>query len=797
MLKNYLLIALRNVKKHFSYSLINIAGLGLGLATCLLLVVWITHEISYDRFHAHAGRIQRVSLEYSFGGQVSKTAVSPNALLPALLSLPGAETGVRIYSWGTRAPFIIRNGDKVFQETGFCFADSTFFKVFSFPVVKGNPDKILTHPYSIALTQTAARKYFGDADPIGKVLHVDNKQDYVVTGILEDVPSNSSLQFDFLASFSSLPASHEKPTWWSANYHTFIVTRPDADLAAMKEKIDAIGMKAVSADLTGEGDYVQYNFLPLTDLHLRSDYHGELAMTGDIQYIYIFTAIAILILAIACINYINLATARAADRAREVGIRKVVGALRKQLFFQFIGESCIITFLAFCLAYFMAQVSLPFFNELAGTTFGYDHLLRPSFVALSLVGLITIALLSGAYPAFAIAAFKPASVLKGNFKTSAKGIWLRKALVVFQFSISVILIVGTMVVLRQLEFIQNKKLGYDRSNTIMLSLDKETSQVFESFRSELLRNGLAEHVGRGSEPPTQVLAGYSIRRVGETTPGIIITGLIVDDQYVPAVNMEIIEGRNFTRDELARLEKDSAYAFILNESALEQLYMSKEEAVGKKMTMGDRTGEIVGIVKDFHFSSLHDPINPLVMFPEKHNLQKILIRLKPGDVPASLKQIERTYASLITHRPFEYEFMDDQYNALYIGEQRMGRIFIVFAVLAIVIACLGLLGLVSFSAAQKTKEIGVRKVFGATASSIVLLITRDFTRLIVIAMLLGLPLAYWIMDQWLNDFAYKTAIGVWPLVLAPVLCLLIALGTASFQAVKAAMLDPARTLRND
>lgn len=797
MIKNYIIISIRNLRKHFSYSLINILGLGLGLATCLLLFTWIRHELSYDEFHKKSERIYRASLEYSFGGGVSRTAVSPTALLPALMSLPETETGVRVYNPSARNAYVVKNGDKFFHESRFYAADSTFFDVFSFRLLKGNPKTALVQPNSVILTESMSVKYFGEADALGKTLQINGDQEYTVTGIIENAPSNSLMQFDFISSFSSLPAAKEPLQWWSANYQTFVVLRPGSNVEAVGEKTNGIVRKAVANAIASESDYVLYNFTPLTDVYLRSDFVGEAEVVSDIRYIYIFSGIAILILIIACINYINLATARAADRAKEVGIRKVVGALRKQLFIQFIGESVVITLAAFCLACFMAQVMLPLFNSLTGKHFSFGLLLNPSFVAASLGVLLVIAILSGAYPAFAITAFKPVSVLKGNFKTSGRGQWLRRSLVIFQFGISVVLITGTLIIVKQLSFIQEKNLGYERENTIMLPLDERTARQYETLKTELVRNGAAVHVGRGTESPVNIVGGYSMNTQDNGDPGLSARGLLVDEDYFPAMGIQLFAGRNFTREDRERLKRDTVYTFIVNESALAALYIPKEEAIGRKLYMGDLEGEIIGIVKDFHFESLHRTISPLIIFPQESQFRKLFIKLPAGELSGNLEKIEKIYSALITHRPFEFEFLDQQYAALYTNEQRLSNVFLVFATLAIIIACLGLLGLVSFSAAQKTKEIGIRKVMGATASSIVMLITKDFTRLVLIAIVLGIPTAYWIMSRWLEAFAYRTEIGIGPVVIASVICIVVALGAAGYQAVKAALIDPAETLRSE
>ncbi len=796
MLRNYLRISLRNLQKDLSYSLINISGLGLGLATCLLLITWIADELSYDRFHERASAIYRVSLEYSFGGQVSKTSVSPTALSVALMSLPETETAVRIYNPSEGSGYIVRNDEKVFEENRFYFADSTFFGVFSFRVARGNPSKALSAPYSVMITETTAKKYFGKEDPIGRSLFVNNNQDYKVTGVLEDPPSNSIIQFDFLASFSSLSAAREAPIWWTANYQTFVLAHEGADVRALSKKINEIATKAVAEDLSGKYDYVRYNFLPLADIHLRDDAGGSPG-GSDIRYVYIFSAVAMLILIVACINYINLATARAAGRAKEVGIRKVSGAQRKQLIAQFIGESFVITGIAFALALLVGQLVLPFFNELTGKHFSYHDLANTRFVFFASLALPLLAFAAGIYPALALTSFDPVKVLKGNFSTSRAGSSLRKSLVVIQFGISVVLITATLIIVKQMTFIHNKNLGFDRENTIVLPLDQKTDEVYEALKTELIRTGAAIEVGRASESPANVNAGYSINTTDREGRGIITRGLLADEGFVPALGMTLVSGRNFTKDDLDRMARDTVFTFILNEAALSALYLKPEEAVGTQVKLQGQKGEIIGVVKDFHFSSLHNPITPMTMFPA-HRFRKIFIKLPAGDVSEKIAGVSKVCGTLITHRPFDYEFLDQQYASLYQSETRMQSIAVVFATLSVAIACLGLFGLVAFSAGQKRKEMGIRKVLGATATGIVFLIARDFARLVVVATVAGLPVAYWIMSTyWLNGFVYKTEIGAAPFFVASALSVVIALVTTAYQAVKASRVNPADILRSE
>ncbi|GHN02990.1 ABC transporter permease [Cytophagales bacterium WSM2-2] len=799
MLRNYFLASIRSLQKHFSYSAINITGIGLGLATCILLCLWITHEISFDRFHDNANRIYRGSLEYSFGGQVAKTSVSPTALLPVMKkNFAEVENGVRTYNPSGRDPYIVKTSDKIFQENKFYYADSTFFQVFSFRLLQGNTVKALVEPNSVIVTQSTAKKYFGTEDVIGKTLTINSRVEYKITGVIENPPSNSMIQFDFIGSFSSLNASKEQ-IWWSANYQTFILLHPNTDIKQLADKTNAIVKKELASELTGAGDYAIYNFTPLTDIYLKSEV-DEPEVVGSIQYVYAFSAIALLVLIVACINYVNLATAKAADRAKEVGIRKVAGAVRSQLFFQFISESAIVTLLGLLLAFIIASIVITPFNFLTGKHFVIADLFSPLFLIASLVVWFLIAFLAGAYPAIAITSFKPVRVLKGNFKNSGRGMWLRQSLVVFQFSVSIILMIGTVVILNQINYIRDKKLGYDKENIIILPLDGKTRAVYDQLKTEFIRTGKVASMGRAKDAPTKIIGGYGLSAKGAAGRGIIVKAMAIDKDFVPTVNMKIIAGRNFTEADFKLLQKDTIYSVIVNESAIKEIGLPLENASGAEVNFNGNKAYVAAVVEDFHFSSLHEKIGPLVMFTsaEDWELTNAFVKLNPGNTSEALDQLKSISASMLTHRPFEYEFLDQRYQKMYDKEQRMGKVTVVFAALAIAIACLGLFGLVAFAAAQKTKEIGIRKVLGATAVGIVGLITRNYMKLVVISMVIGIPAAYYIMDTlWLTSFAYHDPIGVAPLVLAPLVCVFVAFATASYQAIKAALINPATTLRSE
>lgn len=794
MLKNYLLIALRSLRKNITYSSINIFGLSIGLATCLLILTWISHELSYDHFHEKSSSIYRGSLQMEYNGQVIALSVSPTALLPALKEFAEVEEGVRVYNPSAWSPYIVKKDDNLFQETKFYVADSTFFKVFSFRLLRGNQVTALTEPYSVILTASTAKKYFGDTDPIGKTLFVNNKREYTVTGVMEDVPSNSLLQFDFLGSFTSLRQGREDPIWWSANYQTFFTVRAGTDIEGLSAKLDEHINKAIGA--TKPQDKVHYNLMKFTDIHLRSQFQNEPELVGNIEYVYLFGAVAILILAIACINYVNLATARAMDRAKEVGIRKVAGAFRNQLLLQFMGESLLITVIAYVVAFIFVYLTLPIFNTITGLRFDTSVFTTGSFIITSIAVILSIALLAGIYPAIAITAFKPVSVLKGNFKNSARGVLLRKTLVVAQFSISVILIVSTIVIFNQLQFIQNKKIGFQKENVLVMPLDDQYPGTFDRLKTEFMQKANVVAMGRATESPIKIQGGYSFNVDGQADEDILLTAVASDTGYISSLNINLVEGRNFTSGDFERLNSDTTYSFIINQSLVKALNLSPSDAVGKQARLSGRNGQIVGVIEDFHFSSLHNPIGPLVIFSEEtYNL--MFVRLNTSDITSDLEKMEAISTSILPERPFEYEFLDQNFQAMYATEQKLGKLFTIFASLAIMIACSGLLGLVAFSAAQKTKEIGIRKVLGATPSNIVVLISRDFAVLVLVSICVGIPASSFLMNEWLSRFAYHTELGSIPFVVAAATCMTIAFVTAGSQAIKAAWIDPSKTLRNE
>lgn len=798
MLKNYILIALRNIKRQLAYSMINIFGLAIGLACCILIGVYVINESSYDKFHSNADRIYRVNLTFKSSNRTKKTYMTPTALLPTLKDeFTEVKEGVRILHQGSFRPVVVINGNHKFQEKEFLYTDSTFFDIFSFDLINGNPKTCLRDPMSLVITKSTAEKYFGPDDALGKTLKV-NDTDYNITGIVADVPHNSHIQFDFLASFTSKSASQQQ-IWGSANYATYVQLTDPVIAKVLENDINELVKKRLGDNL---GDtQLLFDLMPITDIHLKSDVANEMQPQNDIKYIYIISVVGMLILLIACINYMNLATARSIDRAREVGMRKVLGALRKQVFIQFIGESAFITATAMVIAVILVSVSLPAFNQLTGKSLMVGHIVSlPVLVGLGATFFMAT-LLAGAYPAMSLSSFAPGKVLKGSFRRSKSGTWMRKALVVFQFSISIFLIIGMLVVNKQLNYMRNKKLGYNRENVLILPTDRSVVENLETIKNELEKRDGVTGVSSASESPTNIGGGYSITIPGEVEDAQNINALTVDRNFVKTMGMDIIKGRDFTETDqrLATVEnnEERVQNFLINRELMDQLMLNDDEVIGKKAHINGREGEIIGVVENFHFTSLHSKINPLALFIEPWQFNMLFIRIKPKNLQKTLLAVEDTWSTILPDRPFVFQFMDDEYETLYRSEQRLGKVFTIFAVLAIVIACLGLLGLVAFAVQQRTKEIGVRKVLGASVSSLFFLISIDFSKLVFIAFFIAAPLGYWAMKEWLTDFEYQTSIGIWPIVIAVAGSLFIALLTVSFQSIKAAMMNPVDTLRSE
>ena len=807
MIRNYLLTALRNLRRHRLYSIINILGLTIGLTCALLITTYVYYELQYDQFHEHKDRIVRASLEYGEGGVVANTAVSPTAVLPAFQrEFPEIVGGVRLYDASESRPRLVRSGDQTFQETGLFYADSSFFSVFSFPLLQGDPATALTAPQSVVLTAEVAEKYYGprwaQQDLVGKTLLIGtDRTPFQVTGVMANPPVYSHLHPRLVASTASLDWFQEE-MWWSANYHTYLLLNQPEAIHALREKIPTLLRREIP-DAFATGGYVAYNLLPLTDIHLRSTMDSELEPGGDYRYVYIFSAVAVLILLVACINYVNLTTARATHRAREVGMRKVLGAYQRQLFGQFVGEAAMLATLSILLSIVLATILLPFFQQLAQRNFTLDYLTQPAAIGGIVAIGVVVSLLSGAYPALVLSSFRPVQVLKGKVKTGRTSGSLRQGLVVFQFVISTFLIISTLIIYRQLTFVQQQKLGYDKEQLLSLPLDDLVYDQYEVLKNELEKQSEVASVSAAYETPTDIQGGYSIARSGTSDKfTMAVTGLPVHQDFLKTVGLELVAGHDFTRTDLAAVQKDSfatrTYGFLINETAAQALGFSPEEALDQDITMVGRGSVLRGVVKDFHFNSLHKKIEPLVIFLEPQQSRTLLVRISsPEDIPATLASVEKVWDQVVQHRPFDFTFLDDEFQALYTAEQQAGQLFNAFAAVAVFIACLGLFGLTAFTTVQRAKEIGIRKVLGASVLSIVILLSRDVTKLVLIALFIAIPVSYFLMDRWLEGFAYRIGIPIVGLLIAGVVALLIAWVTVSYQSARAATANPVDSLRSE
>jgi len=797
MLKNYFKTAFRNLWKNKTSSLINIFGLTIGLSCCLLIGLYIQHELSYDNFERNGDRIARVIMEYKFDGgtEMKKGNFTSVRVAPVFKkTFPEITDAVRM-SLGSPT---VKYKDKLISEKRFMFADPSFFNIFSFKLLSGDPSKALAAPKQVVVTESTAKRYFGNENPIGKTLQAGSDTSlYQVTGVIQDCPSNSQVKFDFLASFSSLDLIGYEKTYWDANYTTYFLLKDEASIARLQAKITPF----MKTEMQGQGATVDFLLEPFKSIHLHSEFDG-FEPNNSITYVYILEAVTLMILAIACFTYINLNTARSIERAREVGVRKVIGADNKQLFWQFIGESMLICAIAALLSIIAAMLLLPAFNNLAEKQLQISSLLSWQFAGFAVSLVLVISLLAGSYPALILSNFQPVKVLKGSFKNTGSGQWVRKSLTVFQFAISVVLIISTFIIQKQLSYIQNKKLGYDRNHVVVLPFSGQLLPKLQLIKDQLKTNTSILSISRCSSPPVNIVGGYNMR--SDAMPEnqqIAVTADPIDEDFIPTVGLQLVAGENLTQQDMKDIGHDDSkgqantYHFILNESAAKQLGWSPQEAIGKRMYMSQsRPGYVRGVVKDFVFESMHTTIKPVVLFPERWS-RFLLVKVKGNNLQQTISFMESKWKELVPSKPFEYHFMDDDFNRLYSSEIRLGKVLNIFAGIAIALACLGLLGLSAYSTKQRVKEIGIRKVLGASVVNIATILSTDFVKLVIIAILVSTPIAWWGMHKWLQDFVYRIDISWITFLFAGLAAMAIAVVTVSFQAIKAALSNPVKSLR--
>ncbi len=808
MLRNYLKTALRSLWKSKGFSAINIVGLAIGLATCLLILIFVMDELSYDRYNVKADRIYRLDGDIKFGGNHFILAVAPAPAGPAVRrDYPEVEKEVRFRGGGGR---LVKKGDQNIQEDAMIFADSTIFDVFTLPMIAGDPHTALVNAHTVVITERVAKKYFDAVDVVGRTLMINDTIPYKVTGVIKDIPAQSHFHYDFFLSMAELDEAKRNDEWLSNNFNTYIVLREGTDPKKFEAKLSQLIYKYIAPllrqavnqsveDFFKAGNSVSFSLTPLTAIHLHSNKTAELDANGNIQYVYIFTAVALFILLIACVNFMNLSTARSSNRAKEVGIRKVLGSLRGNLISQFMLESILLSFISMLLAVGLAYLLLPVFNELSGKQMVIGLFSRAWLVP-ALLGLVLIVgVLAGSYPAFFLSAFRPIAVLKGNVAAGFKTGWLRNSLVVFQFGISIFLLVGTAVIYRQLGYIHNRALGFNREQVLIVDNTWHLGNDVRAFKQKLLKlPGVGGATMTGFLPTSDSRNDDAIFLSPDldTKKAISMQTWQVDENYIPVLGMKMAAGRNFSKEFLtdsnAAIVNEAAVRLMQGVDPMRQNLYEMENIQTKKL---DKY-HIVGVVKDFNFNSLREVVTPMVLFLHE-NRGRLALRVNPANVPRLVGEIGDIWRQMAPSQPFSYTFMDDEFNNIYRTEQRMGGISLSFALLAIFIACLGLFGLAAYAAEQRTREIGIRKVLGASVGGIVSLLSRDFLRLVVVSAVIAFPLAWWAMHHWLQDFAYRITIGWEVFVLAGVAAMGIALMTVSFQAIRAALSNPVKSLRSE
>ena len=812
MLKNYLKVAFRNLLRFKTYSFINIAGLAIGIACCLLILLYIKNELSYDRFNKKADQIYRINTDLKFGNTELAIPVVPDLMGPLLKQdFPQVKEYTRIYNWAGKK--LVKKGNNFNTETGIAYVDSTFFKVFTFKTIAGNTDKILNEPNTVVITESIAKKYFNTVDAVGKYIETtDNGRTlYKVTAVIKDMPFNSHFRFDFLFPMQNL--DYDWGNLISSNFHTYLLLKKGVNYKDFEKNFELFNNKYVypyaqkymhitKEEFDRAGNRLKYSLIPLTDIHLFSKRIQEISPTGTIQYVYIFSAVAFFILLIACINFMNLTTARSANRAREVGIRKVLGTEKKNLIYQFLTESTLTALISVILAVAIVYNVLPFFNNLSGKELSTNDLYSSS-ILIFLVSLpFIVGFIAGSYPAFFLSRFNPIQIIKGKLSTGSKSGGLRSVLVVFQFATSIILITGTIIIYNQLNYIQNTNLGYQKDQVLIINDAYNLGRNVDAYKNEMLNvPGVISGTTSGFLPiPSLRNFNAFYKEASQAAEsGLTMQSWKIDYDYLKTLGIKIVQGRNFSHE----FGSDSS-SIILNEAAVKQLGYNlsanaKENPINNSVYTWENGGKIVkyniiGVVKDFHFESFHQDIGPLGLLL-KRSTGLISFKVTASKIPMILKEAEVKWKRMSSGMPFSYKFMDDSFNEVYKADRRVGFIALSFSALAIIVACLGLFGLATFLAEQKTKEIGVRKVLGASVPSIFLMLSKEFIKWIIIANIIAWPFAYYFMNKWLQEFAYRININWWIFTFAGCIVLIIALLTVSILAIKAATANPVKSLR--
>ena len=799
MFQNYLSVAIRNLRRHPAYSLINISGLAIGMATCILILLYIQDELGYDRYHPHADRVYRIVDDIESGGQTVQTAGTPSAWGPVLMrDFPEIELLVRMR--GTGSAWLVDLGNTIYYERKVIWAEPDLFEMFSIPLVSGDPGTALFEPYSMVISEDLAFKYFGAEDPVGKVVNLDNRWDFTVTGVMKNTPTNSHMRPDMFVSYTTMNVTRYRYLGdWERhrNLYTYIRLRENAAPDEFEAKLPAFLERHAGDQYREAGISLRPSLQPLVDIHLYSNRESEHEPNGDIRYVALFMAIAFLILIIACINFINLATARSEMRAREVGVRKVLGANRMQLIRQFLGESILMAGLAVIVAVLLVHLALPAVNEIAGKQLGLP-LTDWTVLAVLVLGATLIGLAAGSYPAAYLSGFLPAVVMKGNPETGKKGLGMRQVLVVMQFSMSIFLLVSTAVIYDQLDYIQTKRLGFDKEHVMVVPITG-SPQIPNTLVLKQRLSGMPGVVGIATTtglPGMRVLPILEVRPEGMPPEDhLMMATLHVDENFLVVMDIDVVAGRNFSPD----WGTDTTGGVLLNETAVRNLgWGAPADAIGRQFerlsSEGVVPGRVIGVVRDFHLRTIHEEIEPAAIMTSTYHIF-VLIRIEPDGIPETIGRIEEVWRDVDPRFPLDYTFLDEDFDALYRTDHQLGEIFAVFAFLAIFVACLGLLGLASFSIQQRTREIGIRKVVGSSVTGIVILLSKDFMKYVLLANLIAWPLAWFVMSNWLQNYAYAAEIRFEWFLAGGIVALVIAWLTIGAHAVAASRRNPVNALR--
>jgi putative ABC transport system permease protein len=798
MLRNYIIIGLRNIQRNPFYFATNLAGLSIGITCCFLTMLFVQHELSYDQFHAKKERIFRMNYDIVMGGNEIVSPSVPVFVAPHLKKLlPEIEDATRFLAASN--PMAVHYGGEMYDEKGFAWADSNFFNVFDFKIIKGNKQTALSKPKTLVISKSLAKKYFGDEDPLGKILVVGNNIAYEVTAVMEDVPANSHFTFDFVTSiYSQEGIDDEKIEWNNPNYSTFLLVKPGASVADLQSKVNNWVNPPDQKHSSG-GNTLNLQLEPLNKVHFNTtvfNFQGKLAIT-DTKYLFIFSAIAFLLLIIACINYINLSTARAATRAKEIGIRKTAGADFRNLIFQFLFESFFVLLPSVMISLLATRLFIPSLNFLLDKQIQFEFFtLR--FLILVVTGSALLTLLAGFYPALVLSRFRPIASLKANV-ASGSGVTLRKVLVIAQFTISAILIIATLVVFSQLQFMRSKKLGLDKEHVLIIRGNRDLKPKLNTFIQKIKSlNGVESACATWRSPfETVVGNGFNLSANPGNEGWVTVGGIAADQDYIKTANLQLLAGRNFDPSKI----NDTINEFIVNEAFLRDFGLTADEAIGKQATLGmvsnDGPGTIVGVVKDFHITSLHEVIRPVVLFNHPDYVSGTLVRLSAGDMERTINAIKNEWKQFVPQRPFNYTFLDDQYDSMYRTEQRVSNLAGIFSGIAVFVGCLGLLALASFTSFQRAKEISIRRVLGSTSLGIIVLLSKGYLRLMLIAFLVATPISYFLLTNWLANFAFKVNVGPGYYFIALFTLAFLSFLTVGYQSFKASIANPTENLRRE